>query len=206
MTIRQLARAAYNLDPNYPETQILGGPGWIDQDEFDIEAKPPESSESSRWAPPNSRTPPTSELRLMLQTLLADRFQLKMHTEAKKGSVYALAVAKGGSRLKKADETKDPSITIRKVGPMDRMANLLTGQNASMAMFADGLTQALRRPVLDQTCLDGRFDFRVVYPPDDGSGSAPPLFRALERQLGLKLESKQGAIDVLVIDHAEKLK
>jgi uncharacterized protein (TIGR03435 family) len=203
-TLKQLIRSAYNLDPNSLDIPVLGGPSWADEDPFDVEAKPPESSQSSHWVPAKSTAPPTPEMRLMLQTLLADRFQLKLHTEPKKENVYALVLAKGGPKLKPSDGARSPSLAASKTGPMDRMVNLLTGQNVSMAMLAAALAQTLRRPVLDQTGLTGNFDFHVVYPPDDGSGSAPPLVRALERQLGLRLETKRENIDVLVIDHAEK--
>jgi uncharacterized protein (TIGR03435 family) len=203
-TLRQLIRSAYGLDTRAPEMEVLGGPAWLDQDRFDLEAKPPESSQSGQYVPLKSTAPITSEIRLMLQTLLADRFQLKVHMDSKLDSVLALTVDKGGSRLKKSDETKAPSLVSSHTGPIDRMATLVTGQNATMAMLAGGLAQLLRRPVLDRTSLTGGFDFHLVYPPDDGSGSAPPLFKALQRQLGLKLEAQKASLDVLVVDHAEK--
>jgi uncharacterized protein (TIGR03435 family) len=184
-TLKQFIRNAYNFDTSGSvEIRILGAPNWADEDQFDLEAKPPESSASGHWVPAKSTAPPTPEMRLMLRALLADRFQLQVHLEAKMEPVLALVVAKGGPRLKKSDGLAPPSLVARKVGSMDRMETLLTGQNAGMGMFAAGLAQTLKRTVLDRT--------------------APPLFKSLERQLGLKLETERAPIDVLVIDHAEK--
>src|ERR1700733_15074365 len=78
--LRQLIRDAYNIDTY----RILGGPHWADEDRFDIEAKPSTSSDLSKWAPESFTSPPNAEMRLMLQTLLADRFQLKVHSETRK--------------------------------------------------------------------------------------------------------------------------
>ncbi len=201
-SLRVLIHDAYGLDDH----QILGGPHWTGEDLYDIEAKPPSSSEASHWVPDNFKTPPNPEMRRMLQTLLAERFQLKVHTETRKEPVYVLTVAKGGAKLKPPDAAKQPFIHHGRTGSVEREAvsSTLTGQNSTMAMLAASLTSLLRRPVLEQTGLKGSFDFRVEYGSETQSEAAAPLPRALQDQLGLKLETQPGSVEVLVIDHAEK--
>jgi len=98
-TLRMLIHEAFNLQDH----QIQGGPHWAGEDRYNLQAKPPASSDASHWLPENVNTPPNPELRQMLQTLLADRFQLKVHMETHKESVYALVLAKGGPKLKPPD-------------------------------------------------------------------------------------------------------
>ena len=82
---------------------------------------------------------------------------------------------------------------------------IFEGSNASMPMLAQKLSNALRRPVSDRTGLVGTYDFRVEFTADESHlDLAPSVFTALERELGLKLESRKGPIDMLVIDHVEK--
>lgn len=202
-TLKTLIGDAYSIEPY----RILGGPRWAGEDRFDIEARPPVSSEASHWAPESPKTPPSQEMRLMLQTLLADRFRLQVHTQTIKESVYALVVAKGGHKLKPPDTTQQPFVSFGRTGSPDREAAsyVLTGQNVTMTLFAARLANVLYRPVLDQTGLSGSYDFKVEYAADDTpSETASPLFRALQDQLGLKLETRPGPVDLLVIDHAEK--
>jgi uncharacterized protein (TIGR03435 family) len=95
-TLKKLIYDGYKVEMY----NIVGGPRWVDEDRFDVEAKPPASSKSSKWVPANFKSAPNAEMRQMLQTLLAERFQLKVHTETRKESIYALAVAKGGPKLR----------------------------------------------------------------------------------------------------------
>ena len=202
-TLSMLIHEAYGLEM----FQILGVPHWAESDRYNIEAKPPASSASSKWVPPNFKTPPNPEMQQMLQTLLADRFQLKVHKETKKDSVYALLVAKGGPKLKAPTTTKQPFVSFGRTGSIERapVSSLLTGQNATMALFAARLTVIMRHPVLDRTGLPGNFDFEVEYAGDETeSNAAPFLSEGLRQQLGLKLEKEAGTSDVLVVDHAEK--
>jgi uncharacterized protein (TIGR03435 family) len=203
-TLKNLIHDAYNVE----DYQILGGPRWVNDDRYNIEAKPPESSASSKWIPANFKTPPNAEIRQMLQTLLAERFQLKVHPETRKESVYALVVAKGGPKLKAPTTEKQPFIGLGRVGARDKAAALSTldGQNATMAQLAERLAaRVLRRKVLDQTGLQGNFDFRLEYAADFAQSDAgESVFQALQEQLGLKLETQPGLNDVLIIDSAEK--
>jgi uncharacterized protein (TIGR03435 family) len=187
LTLKTLIGNAYAV----PEFRISGGPGWRDSDKFNIEAKvgialPP-------W--PDS----SKQLNLMLQSLLEDRFKLAMHRETRDEPVYELVAAKGGVKLKtaKADESAGFE--------MD------TGRIHSMAVpleyLAANLAYLLGRTVIDKTGLAGKYSFTVTFTPDDASPAdtnGPSLFTALQDQLGLKLESSKGPVELLVIDHVEK--
>ena len=203
-TLHVLIYYAYNLEMH----QIVGGPSWADSDRFVIEAKPPETSPSSKWVPENFKTPPNPEMRLMLQGLLADRFQLVVHKESKEGSVFALSVAKGGPKLKPpADTTAQPFVNVGRTGPLTENARslLLWGQNATMDQLALRLTQLLEMPVLNQTALDGHFDFKIEYGVTESQlDRAPALSTAIQDQIGLKMVRQRGPVETLVIDQARK--
>jgi uncharacterized protein (TIGR03435 family) len=153
----------------------------------------------------------------MLRALLADRFKLAIHREQKEMSVYALTVAKGGSKLKittmSPDDTPEgPPALAFTVSPGFLH---LPARYASMNEFASLLQRsALERPVVDQTGLPGRYDFDLEFAIDEtlfggalGKGPddpvKPSLFAALQEQLGLKLEATRGPVSALVIDRAE---
>jgi uncharacterized protein (TIGR03435 family) len=193
-TLKQLIRDAYNVE----EYRILDGPQWVDDDRFSVEAKPPVSSEASKWTPANFKSPPNSEMRQMMQTLLAERFQLKVHTETRRERVYALVTAKGGPKLALPKSTTvQPFVSYLPHG--------LSGQNATMDQLVERLASILKRPVSNRTAIEGHFDFLIDYPPDDaGTDYTARLLGAIQDQLGLKLETQQGSVEVLVIDRAEK--
>jgi uncharacterized protein (TIGR03435 family) len=194
-TLRQLIHDAYNIDTY----RILGGPHWIDEDRFEVEAKPSNSSDLSKWAPESFKSPPNAEMRLMLQTLLAERFHLNVHSETRKESIYVLVVAKGGPRLKQpASTTAQPFVSF--------LPNGLDGQNATVDQLVDRLARILERPVLNRTGIQGNFDFRIEYPPEDMANNEDKtlLLSAIQEQAGLKLETEPGSVDVLVIDSAQK--
>jgi uncharacterized protein (TIGR03435 family) len=188
---RLLLAAAFNLTPG----AISGGPAWVDSDHFDILAEAP------------------GELR----KLLADRFKLTFHREKKEFSIYALTVAKGGSKLK--ESTVSPEATPEGPPPLvfvlSSQGARLPGRNATMAALAALMQRsALDRPVVDQTGLSGRYDFDLEWAPDEtqfggqvrGTPASPKadLFVAMEEQLGLRLEATRGPIETLVIDRIER--
>jgi uncharacterized protein (TIGR03435 family) len=201
--ITTLIAAAYNQSPR----AISGVPAWIDSDRFDIVAKAP-----------NEIRPNLDEQMAMLRKLLADRFKLTFHREKRDLSFYALTVAKGGSKLKESTVSPDafpegPPPLIFVLAPQ---VVKLPGRNATMAELASVMQRAaLDHPVVDKTGLSGRYDFDLEWAPDetqfggaipksaDDSGR-PDLFKALQEQLGLKLEATKGPVDVLVIDHVER--
>jgi len=121
--------------------QISGGPGWIDSDRHDVLAKPEKQAKGD-------------EILQMVQTLLAERFQLRLHREMQNAPIYALLIGKNGSKLEAA---KNESI-----GGMTISRTLLKATGQTMEQFAVSLSNMLGRPVLDKTGLTGRFDFQTA--------------------------------------------
>jgi uncharacterized protein (TIGR03435 family) len=200
LTLKQLIQEAYSVQP----FQISGGPRWIGDDRYDIEAKPPADSLSSKLTTPNPKLPPPHEELLMLQSLL-DRFQLKVHTETKEGPVYELVVADKVPKLQEAKSADDfPVVAYGRTG-VPELPDFMRGTNASMQLFAARLARDFERPVLDKTGLKGSFDFVFKYAQDFSEPDAgPSLFRVIQEQLGLKLVPAKGPVEILVIDRAEK--
>ncbi len=180
--------------------QISGGPNWLDSAKFNIEAKAV------------SEIPPPW-MRLMIQSLLAERFKLALHHETREEQLYELVVDRRGSRLKKATETLKGSRQGIGGGK-----GQIVGIAAETSLLAQVLSQRLGRSVIDKTGLAGQYDFKLRWPPEPGDQGGPPdgpdawispdpdpsIFTSLQEDLGLKLQSARGAVDILVIDHAEK--
>jgi len=194
-------RSAYGV----PEPRILGGPKWLDSERFDIEAK----VDSSVIEQMRTLSPEQSKLQrqAMFQQLLADRFKLAVHWETRELPVYALVVAKNGPKLQVS--TKPGSGTSSSTGQ-------LTAEGMTLAEIAQALTQELAtelgRVVIDKTGIAGRYDVTLKWTPDASgapadngteNSSGPSIFTAMQEQLGLKLESTKGPVQVLVIDHVE---
>jgi uncharacterized protein (TIGR03435 family) len=187
---------AYNVHPS----QVLGGPGWVDTDKYDIVAKPVGGGLLDG-----------EQIKAMLRTLMADRFQLKLRHETKELPVYALTIGKNGPKMKARTEGDGgAAFTLLIGGPRWPVRNAPMAQMVSVLQMV-----VLDRPVLDKTGLTGRFDFDLVWTPDEtqfgGKGSsmpadpnAPNIFTAFQEQLGLKLEPQKAAVDVLVIDAVER--
>jgi uncharacterized protein (TIGR03435 family) len=136
---------------------------------------------------------------------LAERFQLKLHRETKEVPMYALVAGKGGSKLKEVEFGHSST----SAGP-----GHVTAQKIPMAKLADFLSGQLGSPVTDMTGMKGFFDFTLEWTPDarpsevGGATDSVPgasIFTALQEQLGLKLESRKGPVEMLVIDHVEKI-
>jgi bla regulator protein blaR1 len=187
---------------------LSGGPDWLRKDQFEVVAKMPDDAPdytSKQFV--DGHAP---QLQLMLQTLLADRFQLKVHRETKVVPVFALTVGKKGPKFKKAEGSEEPKLMFRSLVQADgqRMTRLVV-KNGTMQELVDMYSKFMDRPLVDQTGLKDRYDFTVDYEASaEGSPFAaligPGLFRAFEEQAGLKLEATKGPVEILVIDHAEK--
>jgi uncharacterized protein (TIGR03435 family) len=167
----------------------ISGPDWLDSARFDIAA---------RSSMPVSK----DQVLIMWQALLEDRFQLKLHRETVVRPVYALVVAKNGPKIHPA-EVEGTS------GTWEGKAQL-TAKKESMAHFAEVLSRRMDRAVIDETGLAGVFDFVLDLLRDDSHATPEPnfggaIFTALQDQLGLRLEAKKQPIEILVIDHIEKL-
>jgi uncharacterized protein (TIGR03435 family) len=186
--------------------QIVNAPDWIAKDRYDIAG-----------VPDTEGAPSMVQLKGMIQKLLTERFKLTFHHDKRDMSAFVLTVAKTGQKMT-VDESKGPLPGFG-FGPSPAGLNMIV-QNASMKDFS-GVLQAmvLDRPVVDQTALEGKFDFTLKFTPDDSqfnghppplpaktdsTESSPSLFDAVQQQLGLKLEAQKTAVDVLAVDHAEK--
>jgi len=188
-----LLGAAYNI----PNRQIVGLPEAMLKDDYDIEAK------SDR---PVSR----EQMMQMLRSLLEDRFKLVVRRETREMKAHVVVVAKGGAKL---DENHDGAELF-----MDRVARNKWGfRNMPMSMFANVLSAWVDDTVVDQTGLKATYDFTVEFTPerirlDRGEGgernpeaNGASIYTAVQDQLGLKLESRRTPVEMLVIEHIEKL-
>jgi uncharacterized protein (TIGR03435 family) len=183
----------------YKAAGVAGGPAWLDSSRFDVIAK----------APPNT---PTDTLRVMLQPLLAERFKLAIHTEQRPTPVYALIVAKGGSKLQAAAGSSPPKCAP---GQGVEGQNHTVCTNFTMADLAEWLPTRLApsfidRPVVNLTGIQGAYDIRLDWVPRplseiSDAPAGPTVFDALEKQLGLKLEDRKQPMPVIVIDHIEQV-
>jgi uncharacterized protein (TIGR03435 family) len=186
LTVHNLLRIGYGLQ----DYQILGGPDWMTSAGFDIQARADAGKgELSR-----------EQVLQMVQALLADRFHLAVHRETRQLPIYALVVVKTGPRLQAADSN---------VGQTKTTLGQLIVQKMSMASLASILAFDLKRPVKDETGLKGEFAFTLEWArglgeSDAGPSSRPSLFTAVQEQLGLKLESTKGPVEVFVVDRVEK--
>jgi bla regulator protein blaR1 len=224
-TLRFLISVAYKLPslPRQIRVTLVGSPGWVDSEHFDIEAEVEDN-------------PPTEEKRLMLQSLLADRFRLTVHHETRQLPAFALVLDKGG---KPGPQLQPHSQYAKCLGPSDSYAapqpalgfndpppvpcdNVtvvpgpfsswkVAGVNVTLEYLASVLSywQGIDRAMVDRTGLTGKYDVRLEYTPQiagvEAEASAPPLiFTAVQQQLGLKLEATKAPVDVLVIDHVEE--
>lgn len=202
--------------PNYA---LIGGPAWMRVDKYNIDAKA--EGEPSR-----------AEMMRMLQTLLAERFQLRAHLETRELRAYVLTVARGGARLTPSKDgdclASDPSRPLAPLPPLapgetrrPRCGNNLmssSGPNLmwnavriDMAGVAGALALFFRRPVVDRTGLAGFFDIQLELPPlqpaaatDAAADPGVSVFTVLQEQLGLRVEEGRGPVDVLVIDRIER--
>jgi uncharacterized protein (TIGR03435 family) len=203
--LSDLIKFAYDMHPK----QVIGAPGWVDSEKFDI------------WAKPDAPGMPSiNQLKAMLQKLLADRFNLKFHHEKKELSVYAITVAKGGEKIKKEENSTLP---IPGFGGMPQRG--FSVRNGTIAEFASVMqAQFMEQPVVDQTGLgDTRYTFVLKWTPDpsqrSGFGGGPPpdaappvpdadappdLYAAMQQQLGLKMGTTKAPVDVMVIDKVDK--
>ena len=194
--IKLLLEYAFNVQ----DYQVAGGPPWISSQWFEINAVPPENSLSRNIKVANAD--PIPEQRLMLQSLLRERFGFKSHLETKEGQVYILTRGKSRLQLKPPkDPAADPrAIVVIKSSGIDGEA---VGTNTTIDYLAQRIGRYLKAPVVNQTGLTGSYDFYL--PPDDPANQDPvaATLGAVKR-LGLKIKCGQGPIQTLVIDQVEQ--
>ena len=206
LSLRNLIMRAWNVKTY----QVSGGPAWLQSmgdATYDVTAKAP-----------GDVKPTAEQVRTMLQALLADRFQLRLHHDTKELPVYALVIDRNGPKLKESSPDAKSLISFDVGGTEGQ----LTFSKLSMAQFAPSLSQEAGRPGLDKTGLTGFYDFSLKWTRDQPqvvpglsepstdsatpqtSTSGPSLFTALQEQLGLKLEPQKAPIEMLVIDQASR--
>jgi uncharacterized protein (TIGR03435 family) len=185
-SMKTLIRNAYDILP----FQLAGEPRWLDSEMYDIVATRGSGGKTSQ-----------EEFQLLLQSLLADRFRLKVHWETRETSVYALLVDKNGSKLQPGSADEHTGINTQK-----GLAKVhMQGTAEPISILAGNLGNQLGRFVLDKTGLPGVYDWVLEWSPDPSAEAAlPSLFTALREQLGLRLEGQKGPMQVLVIDNAER--
>jgi uncharacterized protein (TIGR03435 family) len=205
ITVQTLIRNAYFLK----DFQIINAPGWTSADRFAIDAK---------GAPWNT----TEQFKSRLQGILTDRFRLAVHGETREMPIFALVLARPDGRLGPdlrrsdidcAEVARTRASTPRPASPtatepcMKKAPEsyLLVAGTMPLSSLADDLTTELKRTVVDRTGLTGNFDYRLRWSPDQSvDPTAPLIVTALQEQLGLKLESARGPVEVLVIDRVER--
>jgi bla regulator protein blaR1 len=196
---------AYNLPFGSERTRIVGGPDWLDSTQYEIQAK----IDASQFAAMQKMTAEQQreQVDLMEQSLLAERFHLKLHFETREMPVYALVVAKGG-----------PKLTPAKDGELNSILSFHSEMTAKAVTLGDFAQSSLWTPiggrlVIDQTGLKGTYDFTLNWSqeqaaaPEPGKENAPalsPIFTAIQQQLGLKLVPAKAPIEVIVIDSIDR--
>lgn len=187
VSLETCIRWAYRLNPYQ-----VSGQNVLSTGRFDILAKAGNAA-------------PESDLRVMLQSLLADRFKLTFHRQMREISGYALVPGKGANKLIAVEGDSGGE------GSMTGGGLIFEGHQMPMSRLADILSGVLRVPVLDMTGLDGHYDFKLdmrpyITPPQPGD---PPLdltgiaIAAVQSELGLKLEAHKASLELLIVDHAE---
>ncbi len=229
VNVKFLVQQAYGIR----DFQIADAPGWMTSERYDIIAKA-ETPDLDR-----------EKVKVLLQSLLAERFNLKFHRETRESPIYHLVVGKNGHKLHKSEiqsvepppkegQPGDPPApahsatgalgSARATGAMVRFGRgMVNAEMAPVSELASMLAQQLGRPVVDKTGLEGFFDFKLEWTPDEtmrgiglpgenagheggqpADSSGPTIFSALQEQLGLRLESQKGPVEIIVIDHIDK--
>jgi len=216
VTVRYLIEQAYNIPwTNGSKDRIRGGPGWIDSDQFDVDAKV--ALEAPQQMPEEQRR---RQMNLRLQTLLADRLKLKVHFETHQQPVFAIVTGKDGPKLAPvsgAEGHQDLGISVRYNGQAAQM----TAKGVTLAALANwlsGYSEMAGQTVVDQTGLTQRYDFDLSWTREraltnaeqngqsesPASAGGPSLFTALQEQLRLKLVKTRAPVEIVVIDSIDR--
>jgi uncharacterized protein (TIGR03435 family) len=182
VTLKRCIIGAYGVGPN----QVVGGPGWLDADRFQIVAKSEQNINDD------------DVLDTMVQKLLAERFGLVLHRETRPMPAYVIEVGKSGPKLEKS--AGGESSTTYGRGNFE-------ARNTSMDLFAHVLARQMDLPVVNRTGLEGVYNFRLQWTPESAQSrpdAGPSIFTAIQEQLGLRLRAEKAPVEVLVIDRAER--
>lgn len=192
VTLKRCIIGAYGVGPQ----QVVGGPDWMDTERWDIRAKADNSNVGDH------------ELDLMLQSLLADRFKLALHRDTRTMPAYVLEIGPKGPKMEKSESGESVTNTRSVSGDHPRVS--IEIRNTDMNMFAHVLSRSVDLPVVNQTGLQGIYNFTLSWTPDNmraaGQSHADDvtIFTAIQEQLGLRLRAAKTPVDVLVVDHAER--
>ena len=192
VTLRRLIAEAWQC-----QLKLVAGPAWLDRSEYDVSARLPDGSGAK-------------QIPGMLRTLLVERFGLKAHEESRHMQAYILAVANSGPKIQPIQQavTTNPAAGIRFHGTMREFADYLAVQFSMPAPQNPGTPVRAggpATPVLDKTGLQGAYDFNLDVRPELGTDPFTIWRRALPEQLGLKIESTQADVPVVVVDEANKM-
>ena len=193
--VQQLIQVAYRVQ----EYQVTGGPGWVKSDGYDIVGK----FDQPEDAPKLSNAVSMAQTNSRLRNLLVERFLLKMREETKELPIYSITLGKNGHKLKSVDPGSGESMSVNQ----NNSSGTMRCTRVTLKSFADSLGNILGRPVVNETGLDGTFDFELTWSADltaTADQSGPSIFTALQEQLGLKLESKKGLVKVYVIEQVQR--
>jgi uncharacterized protein (TIGR03435 family) len=199
--LQYLIMLAFNLQ----YYQVVGGPKWVDWSGdvgFDIQAIAPADSQPTAPESTNNPDTPNEEMRQMLQSLLIDRFHLKYHRVTKDGPVFLLVKGNKNPKLQAPKDAK-AGAWAGAIGGGYPTPEGLQGINISMTQFAARLSDWMKRPVLDQTGIQGSYDFEYNTGISDSDAETIPSILLSIKALGLNLKPSKGPVETLVIDHVE---
>lgn len=194
-----LIESAYGL-PFSSGSRVVGGPDWMrsESDRYEVTA----TIDAARYAAMQKKSPAQQKEQIssMEQSLLAERFGLKAHIETREMPEYGLVVAQGGSRMERAAEGAESRLSLMRNG----QENEVRAMAVSIGELAKSpFVKMDQREIVDQTGLEGRFNFTLTYRATDES-DGPALPTALQEQLRLRLVPENGPVEVVVIDHIER--
>jgi uncharacterized protein (TIGR03435 family) len=188
--VLKLIAFAYSLNQH----QIVGAPGWLAENHFDMNGTTNLTEDAT-----------IPEEQQLLRQLLQERFGLQFHREKREMSAYALQLLKGQPKLTAAADASVQPLEWSDGHGWEHTENY---RSSSMADFIVYKQLFMDRPLIDQTGLTGRYDFKLTYSyadaPNTDPNAAPPMFTAIKEQLGLKLEPVKAPVDAFVIDHIEQ--
>jgi uncharacterized protein (TIGR03435 family) len=192
-TLKFLLEWAYGIQPS----QHSGGPSWIDTDRYDIVA----TAEGNAT---------DNQIKLMAQTLLADRFKLKVHHESKELPVYVISVGKTAPKLFAPKDEETHSLRfVPQMGADDKIVSYrVLGTRYTLAQLTDLFARQMGSVIVNHTGLNGEFDFIIDLMPDESRPhrlDPTVLITAMREQLGVTVKSQKVPVDILVIDSAEKV-
>ncbi len=198
-TLEMLITYAFDIQ----KFQISGGPDWLHTERYEIDARVPTNSESSKANPSVPNAPLNAEQRAMLAALLRDRFQLRFHRETSNLPVYFLIKGYKPLKLTPAKTVRDfPWVGSPHNGNV--RGDGVAGISVTMPILAFKLSQYMGRPVVDRTGIKGYFDFQYNYVSDDPHPDVISTIITSVDELGLRLKSGKGPVDTIVIDQAGK--